>query len=315
MIEPRLEETAGEFERELLAAGTSYRVSAETRAKTLHALGLASVTAGAAAGLSAAEALSSSASSTAASSTATWWSKLGLGGLGKSTVVSLATVGALVGGPAAYLALTDDGGPQGTELSSPTARTGTPSKPSTVESPQGQPSLGEPSQGQPSLGQPSLGQPSQGPSSGEDRSLPTELPAREAPAVERSATLAPSSANGAPAARAAEASPAPASARNSQPKAESRTDQSAAALRAELQAVDSARATLASGNPQGALALLDAYDRGYPRGLLKLEAEVVRIDALARSGQTDAARRRADAFLRQHPKSVLASRVRRYAAP
>jgi hypothetical protein len=109
--------------------------------------------------------------------------------------------------------------------------------------------------------------------------------------------------------------PEPAPGRTPQAKVESKADASSAALRAELKALDGARTTLASGNAQGALTLLDAYDRGYPRGLLRLEAEVLRIDALARSGQTEAARRRADAFLRQHPKSVLASRVRRYSAP
>jgi outer membrane protein assembly factor BamD (BamD/ComL family) len=100
-----------------------------------------------------------------------------------------------------------------------------------------------------------------------------------------------------------------------QGKGESKAELQSAALRAEVKALDAARATLASGNAQGTLALLEGYDRSYPRGLLKLEAEVVRIDALARSGQTEAARRRADAFLKQHPKSVLASRVRRYSSP
>ncbi|XXY52134.1 hypothetical protein WME91_13410 [Sorangium sp. So ce269] len=85
-----------------------------------------------------------------------------------------------------------------------------------------------------------------------------------------------------------------------------------AALQAELETLDAARATLSSGNAQGALSLLDAYTRKHPRGRLRLEAEVVRIDALAKSGRTDAAAQRAEAFLRRHPNSVLASRVRRY---
>jgi hypothetical protein len=50
----------------------------------------------------------------------------------------------------------------------------------------------------------------------------------------------------------------------------------------------------------------------YPRGRLSLEAEVLRIDALERSGQSESARRRAELFLRHHPKSVLAPRVRRF---
>ncbi|WP_437323532.1 hypothetical protein [Sorangium sp. So ce381] len=86
----------------------------------------------------------------------------------------------------------------------------------------------------------------------------------------------------------------------------------AAALEAELGALDAARTMLASGNARGALSLLDAYSRTHPRGRLSLEAEVLRIDALAKSGRSDAASQRAAAFLRRHPNSVLASRVRRY---
>ncbi|WP_437973354.1 hypothetical protein WMF11_31185 [Sorangium sp. So ce295] len=84
------------------------------------------------------------------------------------------------------------------------------------------------------------------------------------------------------------------------------------ALEAELGALDAARTMLASGNARGALSLLDAYSRAHPRGRLSLEAEVLRIDALAKSGRADAASQRAAAFLRRHPNSVLASRVRRY---
>ncbi len=95
------------------------------------------------------------------------------------------------------------------------------------------------------------------------------------------------------------------------PKVESRTT-SASALAAELGALDMARARLASGDPTGALAKLDDYARAYPRGRLVLEAEVIRIDALSRAGQRDQAKKRAEAFLRRHPNSVLATRVRGY---
>ncbi len=96
---------------------------------------------------------------------------------------------------------------------------------------------------------------------------------------------------------------------------ESKPADSSAALRAELSSLDAARAMLASGNPSGALSALDAYDRANPRGRLKLEAEVLRIDALAGSGRRDAAKKRAEAFLAKYPNSVLASRVRRYTKP
>lgn len=81
----------------------------------------------------------------------------------------------------------------------------------------------------------------------------------------------------------------------------------------ELEALDRVRTKLASGQPRKALALLEGYARAYPRGRLALEAEVLRIDALAKNGQSALARRRAEAFLLRHPKSVLAPRVRGYA--
>ncbi len=83
-----------------------------------------------------------------------------------------------------------------------------------------------------------------------------------------------------------------------------------APLAAELSALDAARASLSSGNPGAALTALDAYARAFPHGKLAIEAEVLRIDALAKSGQTATARKRAEAFIKRHPDSVLSSRVR-----
>jgi len=81
-------------------------------------------------------------------------------------------------------------------------------------------------------------------------------------------------------------------------------------LTQELFAVDAARAALARGDADAALALLNVYGRRHPGGRLELEAEVLRIDALALSGRGDAARRRAELFVRRYPNSVLAPRVR-----
>jgi hypothetical protein len=89
-----------------------------------------------------------------------------------------------------------------------------------------------------------------------------------------------------------------------------RTDAPTPGLAEELASLDSARALLARGDAPGALARLDAYARVYPKGRLQLEAEVMRIDALRRNGQTGAAKKRAETFLRKYPNSVLASRVR-----
>lgn len=80
----------------------------------------------------------------------------------------------------------------------------------------------------------------------------------------------------------------------------------------ELSRLDKARSQLARGQGSVALGILDDYARAYTGGTLRLEAEVLRMDALALSGQTDAARRKARAFLERNPSSALASRVRRH---
>ena len=86
-------------------------------------------------------------------------------------------------------------------------------------------------------------------------------------------------------------------------------------LRAELAALDAVRSTLASGDSAGALSFLNAYFRTFPRGRLHPEAEVLRIDALAKGGRMDDARKYAQEFLRRHPNSVLAARVQSFAKP
>lgn len=95
-------------------------------------------------------------------------------------------------------------------------------------------------------------------------------------------------------------------------KPESKPAVPAAVLTEELAALDTARSALAKGDARRALTLLDSYAKSYPRGRLMLEAEVLRIDALARSGETQAAKQRAATFLRRHPNSVLSARVRTY---
>jgi hypothetical protein len=88
----------------------------------------------------------------------------------------------------------------------------------------------------------------------------------------------------------------------------------AATLSAELGALDRARLSLAGGDARRALDALDTYDRRFPSGRLQVEAEVLRIDALAKLGRKDAARQHAEMFLRRHPNSVLATRVRAHVA-
>lgn len=88
----------------------------------------------------------------------------------------------------------------------------------------------------------------------------------------------------------------------------------AAMLSEELGALDRARLSLANGDTRRALDELDGYDRRFPGGRLQLEAEVMRIDAFAKVGRKELARQHADAFLRRHPTSVLATRVRAHLA-
>lgn len=95
-------------------------------------------------------------------------------------------------------------------------------------------------------------------------------------------------------------------------RAEPKASVASADLKAELGAIEKARSALGAGDATGALSQLDAYARSYPRGRLALEAEVLRIDALARSGQREAAKKRAELFVRRYPNSVLNARVRGY---
>jgi hypothetical protein len=112
------------------------------------------------------------------------------------------------------------------------------------------------------------------------------------------------------------ATPAPALAAPIPPPASSARPSAGAssALRAELAALDAVRSTLANDDAAGALSFLDAYFRTFPRGRLHLEAEVLRIDALAKSGRLDAAKRYAQEFLKRNPNSVLTARVQPFSS-
>jgi len=81
-------------------------------------------------------------------------------------------------------------------------------------------------------------------------------------------------------------------------------------LAAEIAALDRARSTARSRDPAGALALLDAYERDFPGGVLAVEAGVLRIEALADSGQTDRALALGRALLRTSQSGPHAERIR-----
>lgn len=87
---------------------------------------------------------------------------------------------------------------------------------------------------------------------------------------------------------------------------------SASRIQGEVQALDRARAALRSGSSALALERLRDYSNAYPRGSLRLEAEVLRIEAFAAAGNHTEASHRAKRILDRSPNSVLAARLRRY---
>ena len=80
-------------------------------------------------------------------------------------------------------------------------------------------------------------------------------------------------------------------------------------LRREMQATDRARQALA-GEPKRALALVGKANREFKGGLFAEDREGIAILALFGLDRDDEARRRAQAFLRAHPKSSYADKIR-----
>jgi hypothetical protein len=76
----------------------------------------------------------------------------------------------------------------------------------------------------------------------------------------------------------------------------------------EPQLIERARKALAA-DPRRALALTQEHQRRFPAGALGVERDVIAVEALARSGQTAEARRRATAFEAKYPKSIHLPRV------
>ncbi len=88
--------------------------------------------------------------------------------------------------------------------------------------------------------------------------------------------------------------------------------ESKSALREESVAVLEIRRTLRAGDASGALRLLEQARQRFLHGALSQEREALSIEALAKSGSRDAAARKADAFLRAHPKSPYAADVQSF---
>lgn len=80
-------------------------------------------------------------------------------------------------------------------------------------------------------------------------------------------------------------------------------------LEREIARIEAARGALAHDDASQTLMLLDSYEREFSRGAFAIEVTVLRIEALARSGRNDEARRLADAFLATHREGTFAHRV------
>jgi hypothetical protein len=94
------------------------------------------------------------------------------------------------------------------------------------------------------------------------------------------------------------------------PAAEGAGRASSPSIAREIAALDVARRLLGSGNPRGALGALDDYEAQAKTGMLRQEATLLRIEALAVAGDASAARRLAHRFLQNHPHSPHENRVR-----
>jgi outer membrane protein assembly factor BamD (BamD/ComL family) len=79
--------------------------------------------------------------------------------------------------------------------------------------------------------------------------------------------------------------------------------QDEAALLAEVQGA------LRSGQANVALGKLESYDRRFPGGMLRAEADAARVFAWCAAGKVDRARSAADRFAQRYPSSPALARV------
>jgi hypothetical protein len=86
-------------------------------------------------------------------------------------------------------------------------------------------------------------------------------------------------------------------------------------LAAEVHLLDRARAALARGDASGALRELDRHRVEFPRGALGPEVTVLRIEALARSGDRAAAEKLAERYLGSSPNAAHSTRIRSVLKP
>ena len=92
------------------------------------------------------------------------------------------------------------------------------------------------------------------------------------------------------------------------PKARASADRDAS-FAEQMRLIDSARSKLRRDDPRGTLAVLDEYERRFPRPAFEEEATVLRVSALAKAGDRAQARRIGETFLRAHPSELYSRRV------
>ncbi len=80
-------------------------------------------------------------------------------------------------------------------------------------------------------------------------------------------------------------------------------------LRAERMIIETARSALSQGHTSDALAALGRHEALFPQGQLAEEREALAVQCLAASGAGELARKRADRFRRQFPRSMLSPAV------
>lgn len=116
--------------------------------------------------------------------------------------------------------------------------------------------------------------------------------------------------------RAAPSAPAPVAQRaTATPVAAAPAAPASGSLPAEIAALDRARKALEGGDPAQALDRVDAYELQYPNGTFSEEAEVLRIEALAKRGDRARATSAGQRFLAAHPTSPHAARIRAILTP
>lgn len=80
-------------------------------------------------------------------------------------------------------------------------------------------------------------------------------------------------------------------------------------LSQELALIDSARASLLAGQPAAALRTLNAYRTQFPKGALRAEATVQRVEALIAVGDRRSAQTIGESFLTRNPESPYSRRI------